>query len=104
MLVAQRNNLIERVNKLQQDNTTYTKIITAKEQQIAAMEVQDSIGAKMYQSLLADAGTWSKIRESNMRQIQLLEKQLKKQKRKTTWTAIGGAVLSSGLIYLYLTK
>lgn len=102
--VQQRNALVERVNKLQEDNFNFRKAIEQGEGQINSLNKEDSITLRIVQSLKADAKTYSDLIAVNNKEISELKKQLKRQKRKTTATAIGGLAVAGTLIYLYITK
>lgn len=96
--------LSERVDSLQNDNQRLRQALSAGENQIASLNASSLEDSRIIQSLKDDAKTYHDKIANNQSQIDALNKELKKQKRKTVAAAVGGVAVAGVLIYLYITK
>lgn len=75
----------------------YRSDISILSQKVAALEVKDSANREI-------ANTYKNMVGTMEAKTTILENQLKKQKRKTRWTAIGGLVLTGIVTSLFIFK
>ena len=71
---------------------------------VQALEIKDSTNREINSTYQALIGTMKEQRTVLEGQITYLNKEVKKQKRKTTLTAISGILLTSLTAFLFLTK
>lgn len=82
----------------------YRSDVNILSQKVAALEIKDSTNKEINNTYQAMVGTMKDQRVILENQITYLNKEVKKQKRKTTLTAISGILLTSLTAFLFLTK
>lgn len=99
ILIEQRNNLIERNNKLKGDFDKLNNAFYFAEKQINEMQQVDSSQQRIVQGLKDDKVTLQITIDNNTKQIHSLEKQLRHARSGTKWVVIVGLASIIGLLY-----
>lgn len=108
ILLAQRNKFIEKVALLEADLVNYQQLVIAKNNQVSKLESKIAIDSSTVETYKSSIQTYQdqvddlnvQIKEIN----KAYDKALRKQKRRTTWSQIGGTAIAGGLLYLLITK
>lgn len=95
---------MERVNKLQEDNFNFTKALEHAEKQIVLLGRIDTTKNQIVATYEADALVYRSQIVNNRKEINELKQLLKRQVRKTKFTAFLGVASSAVLGFLYFTK
>lgn len=96
----QRKVLQERVNLLTSDLDLLNSRIILKEAVITDLKDKESINALIITTFRNEISTMQDQRKIWEGEIKSLQKQLKKQKRKTFWTAMAGVASTAGAFWL----
>lgn len=108
MLLQQRNLLIERVNLLQKDIVNYQELVKAKNGEINRLDAEIALDSNIVSTYKSKIATYDLKIASYNRDIEAMRdtyaKEIKKQRRKTTWSQVGGLLITGGLGYLLLVK
>lgn len=101
MIAAEQKKVLqERVNLLTSDLDLLNSRIILKEAVIADLKDKDSISLDIISTFRNEISVMQDQRKIWEGEIKSLQKQLKKQKRKTFWTAMAGVASTAGAFWL----
>lgn len=108
ILLAQRNKFIEKVALLEADLVNYQQLVIAKNNEVSKLESKIAIDSSTVETYKSSIQTYKdQVADLNLQIGQIYkayDAAIRKQKRKTTWSQIGGTAIALGLGYLLITK